>query len=423
MFDSGAIGAILVLVALLLFLSTRVALVTALGIPLSFLGGIIVAGSLGVTMNMIAMFALIVVLGMIVDDAIVVGENVYRRMEEGEAPDVAAVEGTAEVGRAVIATILTSIAAFLPVLMLTGTTGLFLRPLPLVVSACLVVSLVEAFTILPAHLAHWTSKRAVARMQAQARRRGTRAPLVHAPRGGLHGAAPLRAPLEVRDAESRARDRCDRHGGGVGPHPVRALRRLREQALLRERPPRSVLVDRGDGAVCEELEARVRAVGAGEVLSMHTLLGVAASDVSSYELGPHLGRSGSSSRRRGAATDDGGGHRGSSSRARRAPSVVESYEIAQPQTGPAEASGRGGAPGAGPRRPLGGGRRARREPGTLPRSSRRGADLESGKRQVTLRLAEAGRQVGLGDGPAPRCAPRSREGGREPRAGDPRTWT
>ncbi|MEM8713427.1 MAG: efflux RND transporter permease subunit [Planctomycetota bacterium] len=165
MTDSGLIGALLVVVALLCFLSPQVALVTALGIPLSFLGGILVAGSLGVTMNMIAMFALIVVLGMVVDDAIVVGENVYRRMEVGEDPETAAVEGTVEVGRAVFATILTSIAAFLPILMLSGTTGLFMRPLPIVVSACLVVSLFEAFTILPSHLAHWTSKRAVRRLQ------------------------------------------------------------------------------------------------------------------------------------------------------------------------------------------------------------------------------------------------------------------
>ena len=141
-------------------------------------------------MNMIAMFALIVV-SMIVDDAIVVGENVYRRMQEGRPRGRRG--GRNGGGRpAVIATILTSIAAFLPVPMLTGTIGLPAAP-SLVVSACLVVSLVEAFTILPAHLAHWTSKRAVARMQAQARSAGGRVrrwytPLEEAYMGLLRGA-------------------------------------------------------------------------------------------------------------------------------------------------------------------------------------------------------------------------------------------
>lgn len=399
MFDSGAIGAILVLVALLLFLSTRVALVTALGIPLSFLGGIIVAGSLGVTMNMIAMFALIVVLGMIVDDAIVVGENVYRRMEEGEAPDVAAVEGTAEVGRAVIATILTSIAAFLPVLMLTGTTGLFLRPLPLVVSACLVVSLVEAFTILPAHLAHWTSKRAVARMQAQARSAGGRVrrwytPLEEAYMGLLRGALRWRyATLSL--------------ALGIGAI-VTAVGSARIPFVLFDdfesklfyvsaRLDPSSSIEETE-AVCEELEARVRAVGAGEVLSMHTLLGVAASDVSSYELGPHLGQV-------WIELKEGEGRRRTTAEViadlrvalAGLPPVVESYEIAQPQTGPAgravEVALRG------PDLDV-----LSEEAAALAASLGRfrgvrdvRTDLESGKRQVTLRLAEAGRQVGLGE--------------------------
>jgi multidrug efflux pump subunit AcrB len=98
---------------------------------------------------------------MIVDDAIVVGENAYRLMEEGMDPKTAAVESAGEVGAPVLATILTSIAAFLPVLMISGTTGNFMRPLPLVVTFCLAVSLIEALCVLPAHLAHWTSARAM----------------------------------------------------------------------------------------------------------------------------------------------------------------------------------------------------------------------------------------------------------------------
>jgi multidrug efflux pump subunit AcrB len=151
--ESALLGAALVLISLVLFLSPRVALMTALGIPISFLGGLLLAGSMGLTLNMIVMFGLIVVLGMIVDDAIVVGENVYRLMEEGYAPEDAAVEGAAQVAKPVLATILTSIAAFGPILVMAGTTGAFLRPLPLIVSFCLIVSLFEALLVLPVHLA------------------------------------------------------------------------------------------------------------------------------------------------------------------------------------------------------------------------------------------------------------------------------
>jgi multidrug efflux pump subunit AcrB len=160
--DSGLIGGLLVLISLVLFLNLRVALVTALGIPVSFLGGLLIAGSVGVTMNMMTMFAFIVVLGMIVDDAIVVGENVFRLMEEGYTPRDAAIEGVRQVGRPVLATILTSVAAFGPILMVGGVTGEFLRPLPLIVSFCLAVSLFEALVVLPSHLAHWSGKVQVA---------------------------------------------------------------------------------------------------------------------------------------------------------------------------------------------------------------------------------------------------------------------
>ncbi len=154
--DSAIVGGVLVLVSLILFLNLRIAFMTALGIPISFLGGLLVAYSLGISMNMLTMFSLIVVLGMIVDDAIVVGENAYRLMEEGMAPLEAAIQGTAEVGKPVMATIMTTIAAFLPTLMIGGTMGEFMKPLPYIVTFCLVASLIEALLVLPAHLAHWT---------------------------------------------------------------------------------------------------------------------------------------------------------------------------------------------------------------------------------------------------------------------------
>ncbi|MFT7667492.1 MAG: multidrug efflux pump subunit AcrB [Planctomycetota bacterium] len=157
--NSALIGGLLVLISLVIFLNLRVALVTALGIPVSFLGGLLLAGMFGVTMNMMTMFAFIVVLGMVVDDAIVVGENCFRLLEEGRSPREAAIEGVVQVGRPVFATILTSIAAFLPILMMSGLTGEFLRPLPLIVSFCLVVSLLEALIVLPAHMAHWGAGR------------------------------------------------------------------------------------------------------------------------------------------------------------------------------------------------------------------------------------------------------------------------
>jgi multidrug efflux pump subunit AcrB len=154
--DSALVGGVLVLVSLILVLNLRIAFMTALGIPIAFLGGILVAFGVGISMNMLTMFSLIVVLGMIVDDAIVVGENAYRLMEEGLSPEDAAVEGVAEVGKPVMATILTTIAAFLPTLMIGGTMGQFMRPLPLIVTFCLMASLAEALLVLPAHLAHWT---------------------------------------------------------------------------------------------------------------------------------------------------------------------------------------------------------------------------------------------------------------------------
>ncbi|MEM6568772.1 MAG: efflux RND transporter permease subunit [Planctomycetota bacterium] len=337
MANSGALGAGLVILALLLFLSPRVALVTALGIPLSFLGGILLAGSMGVTMNMIAMFALIVVLGMIVDDAIVVGENVYRRMEEGEPPDVAAVEGTVEVGRAVVATILTSIAAFLPILLLPGSTGLFLRPLPIVVAACLVVSLFEAFTILPSHLAHWTSRRAVRRMQGRVREAGGEirrwySPLQDAYMGVLRGALRWRyATLAFA------------LGGGA---VIAALGATRIPFVLFDdfesklfyvslRLDPSASIDETD-AIAAQVESIVDGVGGVEIESKHTLLGVAASDVANFEVGPNLGQvwveliEGEGRVRTTSAIIE-----ALRSDLRALPPIVESYEIAQPQTGPA----------------------------------------------------------------------------------------
>ncbi|MFT7462053.1 MAG: multidrug efflux pump subunit AcrB [Pseudohongiellaceae bacterium] len=172
--NSALMGGLLVLVSLIMFLNTRVALMTALGIPVAFLGGLAIAAAVGISMNMLTMFALIVVLGMIVDDAIVVGENIYRLMEEGLSPKEAAIQGTAEVGKPVVATVLTTMAAFLPMLMLGGQMGMFMRPLPLIVTFCLAASVFEALLVLPAHLAHWSGKRSLANVGSETNGRPVR---------------------------------------------------------------------------------------------------------------------------------------------------------------------------------------------------------------------------------------------------------
>ncbi len=151
--SSGAVGLFLVLLSLYLFLNFRVALITALGIPVSFLVAVIIIHYLGYTINMVSMFAFLIALGMIVDDAIIVTENVYRHMEDGMAAVPAARHGASEVFWPVIASTFTTIAAFLPMFGITGTLGLFIQVIPVVVTASLIGSLLEAFIVLPSHSA------------------------------------------------------------------------------------------------------------------------------------------------------------------------------------------------------------------------------------------------------------------------------
>lgn len=151
--SSGLIGLVLVLASLYLFLNFRVAFVTALGIPVSFLVAIILINYLGYTINMISLFAFLIALGMIVDDAIIVTENVYRHMEDGMARSQAALLGGQEVFWPVVASTCTTIAAFLPMFGVSGVLGKFIEVIPVVVSAALIGSLIEAFLILPSHSA------------------------------------------------------------------------------------------------------------------------------------------------------------------------------------------------------------------------------------------------------------------------------
>lgn len=146
-------GLLLVSLILGFFLNIRLAFWVTLGIPISFAAGMILLPHYDVSLNMISLFAFIMVLGIVVDDAIIVGENVFRRQEEGLSPLSASIEGTVEVGRPVIFSVLTTMVAFAPLLMAGGMMGKFMRNIPIVVIAVLFGSLVESLFVLPAHLA------------------------------------------------------------------------------------------------------------------------------------------------------------------------------------------------------------------------------------------------------------------------------
>jgi len=157
--NNGMIGIIFVVFILQLFLTRRVAFLTALGIPIAFsitLGYMLVSG---MTINMMTMFGLVIVLGMIVDDGIIISENVYRHIEKGVPPREAAVKGAEEVIPAVATTIITTVVAFLPLAFMTGIIGKFIKAIPIVVVVALAASLFEAFVILPSHLADFAKRR------------------------------------------------------------------------------------------------------------------------------------------------------------------------------------------------------------------------------------------------------------------------
>ncbi len=153
LYRSGTIGLIFVCIILFLFLNWRMAFWTAIGIPASFAGTLMIMDYLGISINMMSIFAMILVLGMVVDDAIIVTENVFRYLQAGLKPGRAAVMGASQVFKPVIAATTTTVAAFTPMLMMSGIMGKFISNIPIVVTITLLVSLVEAFFILPSHLA------------------------------------------------------------------------------------------------------------------------------------------------------------------------------------------------------------------------------------------------------------------------------
>ncbi len=151
---NAAMGLVLVVLVLGLFLELKLALWVTLGIPISFLGAMMLLPSTGVSINMISLFAFILVLGIVVDDAIVVGDAIYEWQRKGMAPLEAAIRGVREVAKPVTFSVTTTMVAFLPLLFVPGFSGKLIKMVPTIVILVLFMSLIEGLLILPAHLAH-----------------------------------------------------------------------------------------------------------------------------------------------------------------------------------------------------------------------------------------------------------------------------
>ena len=159
MLRNGATGFALVFVVLALFLQFRLAFWVSLGIPISFLGAIALMPGFDVTVNVISLFAFILVLGIVVDDAIIVGENIFRHQENHGDGLRGSIEGAREIAKPVVFAVLTTVAAFMPLMFVPGMMGKIFRVIPLIVVPCLLFSLVESLGILPAHLSHVSKRR------------------------------------------------------------------------------------------------------------------------------------------------------------------------------------------------------------------------------------------------------------------------
>ncbi|MCP4750609.1 MAG: efflux RND transporter permease subunit [Proteobacteria bacterium] len=151
---NAGLGLVIVFILLWLFLNTRVSFWAGVGIVVSIVGGMTVLWVSGGTINMISIFGFIMVLGIVADDAIVVGEAIVWRREHGCSAVEAAVKGIMDVGRPVAAAVLTTVVAFVPLFFIDGSMGKLIRILPTAVIACLVISLLESFLLMPAHLSH-----------------------------------------------------------------------------------------------------------------------------------------------------------------------------------------------------------------------------------------------------------------------------
>ena len=152
------LGLALVLVLLSVFLEARLAFWVTMGIPISFLGAFLMMAMAGVSINMVSMFAFIIALGIVVDDAIVVGENIYKFRQQGLPFVQSAINGVREVAVPVTFSVLTNIVAFMPLYFIPGTMGKIMMTIPVVVISVFTISLIESLFVLPAHLAHLSDR-------------------------------------------------------------------------------------------------------------------------------------------------------------------------------------------------------------------------------------------------------------------------
>ncbi|MCD6191217.1 MAG: efflux RND transporter permease subunit, partial [Sulfurimonas sp.] len=150
-FSNIVFGLMLVFLAMLIFINRGIALVVAIGIPVSFMIGLIATEILGNSLNMLSLLGALIALGMLVDEAIVVAENIYRHLEEGMERKEAVITGATEMFPAVLAATLTTVFAFLPMLLMSGEMGMFIKIIPIMITVLLISSLFEAFYFLPLH--------------------------------------------------------------------------------------------------------------------------------------------------------------------------------------------------------------------------------------------------------------------------------
>ena len=160
-------GLIMVMLALLLTLNFRIAFVVGIGIPASFMITLISAEMMGESINMLSLMGALIALGMLVDEAIVVAENIYRHIEMGKAPREAAIDGATEMFPAILTATLTTVFAFLPLLIMTGKMGMFIKILPIMISILLLSSLFEAFYFLPLHAKEFFSMGKIEKIQEE----------------------------------------------------------------------------------------------------------------------------------------------------------------------------------------------------------------------------------------------------------------
>jgi len=152
--ENGVIGILLVFLTLTVFLDLRLSFWVVVGIPVSFAGALIVMAWVGATINMISLFALIMVSGIIVDDAIVIAESIHTRRQAGDQPELASINGAYRMALPVLGASATTIIAFIPLLYVVGVMGKLIHILPVVVIGAVCASAIEAFVVLPAHLCH-----------------------------------------------------------------------------------------------------------------------------------------------------------------------------------------------------------------------------------------------------------------------------